>query len=193
MNRYLVVIAALFLAAPALAEDYYVGASLGGYAYEESSIEISESTIGIYAGWKLLPNVAIEGQWIRWSEGEDSIFEPVSEITNTYTISSVDTLALYAKPSITIADSLDVYGKIGFSRISGDFEITEVGPVGCGFASCNYVDNSSYEDSGTDIIWGVGGEYNLPNAVGLRAEILNFEVADESTVTYLLSAHYRFD
>ena len=66
----------------AIAEDFYVGASYGLYTYEESGIEVSESTIGAYAGWKILPNLAVEGQWIHWSGGNDSI-ESATGYSNT--------------------------------------------------------------------------------------------------------------
>ena len=77
--------------------------------------------------------------------------------------------------------------------MSGEREITEISPVGCGFAVCIYVNTYTVKELSTDVIWGVGGEYDMPNGFGIRAEVVGIEVADEPAITYLLSAHYRFD
>jgi hypothetical protein len=192
VKRFFVSFVAVLAATPAFAEDFYVGASYGLYSYEETGIEISESTIGAYAGWKILPNLAVEGQVIHWSGGDDS-FEPATGYTNIMEFISFDTLALYAKPSLTVSEGLGVYAKLGFARFSGDIELTFISPVGCGFAVCTDEDNFTTKYSDTDLIWGAGGEYDMPNGFGLRAEVVGFTVADENTFTYLLSAHYRFD
>lgn len=193
VKRLFVSLIAVLVTTPAFAEDFYVGAGFGFYSYEEPGIEISESTIGAYAGWKILPNLAVEGQWIQWSGGYDSIFEPATGTSIILGINSFDTLALYAKPSLTVSEGFDVYAKLSFASLSGDIEVTYISPVGCGFAVCTDVETFTDKSSDTDLIWGVGGEYNMPNGFGLRAEVVGFEVADERAFTYLLSAHYKFN
>jgi hypothetical protein len=192
VKRLFVSFVAVLVTTPAFAEDFYIGASYGLYSYEETDIEISESTIGAYAGWKIWPNLAVEGQWLQWSGGNDS-FDPAPGYSNIVDIKSFDTLALYVKPSLTVSEGLGVYAKIGFARLSGDIELTYISPVGCGFAVCQDVNIVTVEYSDDDVIWGVGGEYDMPNGFGIRAEVVGFTIADEPTFTYLLSAHYGFD
>ena len=108
-------------------------------------------------------------------------------------IKSFDTSALYAKPSLTVSEGLDVYAKLGFARLSGDIELTYISPVGCGFAVCTDLNIVTVEYSDTDFIWGVGGEYDMPNGFGLRAVVVGFTVANEPAFNYLLSAHCRFN
>ena len=190
MNRILVSLVAVLSITPAFAEDFYVGASFGAYSYEEYGIEISESAIGAYAGWNMRPNLAFEAQLIQWSDGSDS-FEYAPGSTATVEITSFDALAVYAKPSLTISEGLGVYAKLGFAKVSVDYEITFVSPCCC--PGCFDVNNFTAAESDTDFIWGVGGEYDMSNGFSLRAEVVGFDVADERAFTYLLSAHYRFD
>ena len=106
-------------------------------------------------------------------------------------ITSFDALAVYAKPSLTISEGLGVYAKLGFAKLSVDYEITSVSPCCC--PGCFDVNNFTAAESDTDFIWGVGGEYDMSNGFSLRAEVVGFDVADERAFTYLLSAHYRFE
>jgi len=191
VKRILVLLVALFATTPAFADGFYVGASVGMYAYEESVLEISDSSIGVYGGWKILPNLALEGQWIHWSAGSDSVFDPASGITVDLTFNSFDTLALYAKPSLRVSDSFDLYAKLGFAQMTGDFEATITTPCCC--PGCVDVQNLAAEDSETDVIWGAGGEFNMANSFSIRAEVVGFEVFEEGSFTYLLSGHYRFN
>jgi len=126
---------------------FYLGLAYGLSSVTEdiegqTGLDEDYSAVMIQAGYKFNPYVAIEGRY--WFGLAEEI-APNTDLT-------VDTWAIYVKPSYPITESFDVYGLLGYGNSEGTIAQT-------GFAD----DTETF----VGFAWGAGVAYSLTESVAL--------------------------
>ena len=145
----------------------------GGYApvFADTTCSADNKDTGlkVFAGFQLNPNAALEFGWVDLGEatikGTDSFFG------TTNATWKADGLYVAGIGSIPVGSAASFFGKIGLFRWKADLKID----TDFGFASD--------DDSGTDLLFGIGASFNLGSSAALRLEWERFsDVGDSSSV-----------
>jgi len=164
-----VFISTFCFASGANAEGVYAGFSLGNASLDESEID---SAVGwkLFGGYEVSDNIAIEGGYTSFGEMDISDFwySATLEITG---------FELAAVGSYPINDQLSLLGKLGFLRWDAEFDFSGLGSV---------------STSGTDIFFGLGGQYNLSDNLDVRATWERYTVEDTDADLLSASVVYSF-
>ena len=189
---------ALLASAPAFAADdsgWYVGAGLGNFALSSEGIDISEGGLEIntgrdfdgsdfafkiLGGWQLNKYIAFEGEYFDGGSADDkfdfSYSDPDISFDGQLTIQVDTTGWVFSGLGILpLGDSFNVFAKLGFVMWDADADgvVKFLG---------DKVSGSLGSESGTDFAWGIGGTWNITDAMGLRAEYQQFEISDFNNV-----------
>jgi hypothetical protein len=159
--------ALLLSAAPALAVDngIYLGGSVGqsGVEFDESlegenfSFDGDSTGFKVIAGWRFLDWLAVEGNYIDFGSGDDTI-EGVKFETD---VSGVSLSAVGFLP----VGPVDLFARIG--AINWDADLSAPGFSG--------------SDDGTDLTYGVGAQFRVWS-LSISAEYEQFDVDAADTV-----------
>jgi len=177
MNWKTIVVAGLFLASfsfisatDADAGGAYVGVSVGNASPEDSAFD---SAVGwkAFAGYGINNNLAVEGGYTSFGEMDGPTIQGFS--------TSVEPTGfeLAAVGRYPINDQFSLFGKLGF--LAWDFEVNVAGL-------------SAGSTTGTDIFFGVGGEYNLSGNLGVRATWDRYTIEDDNVDLLSASVVYSF-
>jgi OOP family OmpA-OmpF porin len=136
---------------------WYVGASVGqskspdfcGLAFGFGTCDGTDTAYGIFAGYKVNKNLAMEFGYHQL--GDVSLNAPGT--TLTFKTETYDLVALGMLP---VADRLALYGKLGiyYGKVKGSTNIPGSGISG----------------AGNDLTYGVGGQYDITDTLGIRLE-----------------------
>jgi OmpA-OmpF porin, OOP family len=152
-----------FIAAPAVAADegFYVGADLGAVSYSNATVpNQTESypnpgSVRIAGGYNFVPYLGVE---VAYSVIGDSTVD----YSNASTILKASVLQVAAVGTYSINDKFDVFGKLGMAsnsvKVSGSGAAAGLG----GSAST------------TNLMFGFGGQYNINQHFGIRAQYVDF-------------------
>ncbi|HXU93675.1 MAG TPA: porin family protein [Gallionella sp.] len=158
-----------FVAAPAVASDFYAGAKLGQAKYSYSNLTKNNPTaFGVFGGYSFNQNFAVEAEYID-----------LGNINSAATTNKISAWGLSAVGSYPFNDSFSVFGKLGYARTS-----LKQGPV-------------AYTANNNSATYGLGGQYNVNQTVGIRFGWDRYKVGDANTNTananlYSVGAVFKF-
>jgi OOP family OmpA-OmpF porin len=161
-----------------VAPGYYAGLSLGQGSIDVEGLDESDTAFKLFGGYTFNEYFAVEASYIDGGSPEKSVAmfglrSAISADVSALNVSAVGRLALN--------DAFTLFGKAGLARYEVDGSIrVEDDWFGDWY-------EMSFEDSGTELSFGVGGEYSF-GQFGLRAEYESIE--DLSVLS--IGGTYRF-
>ncbi|WP_269531904.1 porin [Chitinimonas sp. BJYL2] len=162
------------IATPVMADGFYVGADAGRSKYSFDGGSENDTTLGIFAGYDVHPNFAIEAGYRTFGEisGSDEGVALAVEATGPQA-------SLIAKTQI--ADGVDVYGRFGVMSVK--LKAT---------ASMGGV-SASESETKARTLFGLGARYAVTKEFGVRAEYTQVAKWDDLKLsTFTVGADYRF-
>lgn len=143
---------------PAVAADngIYLGASVGQSGLEIDDFDYDASATGykVIAGWRFLDWLAVEGNYIDFGSGDDSV-------GGTKVETEADGISLSAVGFLPVGP-VDLFARVGAVDWSADISSPGLGSDG---------------DDGTDLTYGVGAQVRVWS-LSIRAEYEMFDVSD---------------
>lgn len=148
----------------------YVGVGVGKVDLDEETFD-DPTGFELIGGYTINENFAVEVSYVDFGKASDN--EPPE-----FKISA-DSLTVGAVGIIPIESKVELFAKVGFH--SWDIEATQAGY------------GKIAEDDGTDLFWGLGGNYKLSDqaAIGVKYMKYDFGSDVDSDVT-MLSATFRY-
>lgn len=140
----------------------YVGASFGQADYD--ILDDDDSAIKVFGGFQLNPNVAVELSYVDL--GEVSVTAP------GLGSASVESSGLgVAIVGMSSSGGIGFFGKAGFFNF--DTDVTLSGPIAQELFGASSISDS---DTGTELFFGVGLNFDLNPKFGLRAEWEHYDL-----------------
>ena len=159
--------------AAAAAGDFYAGIGGGAYGVESGEFDDSAPTMGLIGGYRINQYVAFEASYLRMFTAEDAIGGSAVELDG-------DVWGLSTTLSYPLADRFQAFGRLGWSYYDTTMEIDGVN------------ERVKLNDYGDDFAWAVGGNYDISDRLGLRAEYGQIAIDDGDTDFLSLSLTYGF-
>ena len=157
----------------------YVGAGAGRSDIDASdngvSFEDSDTGWKVFAGYAFNEYFAVEGAWVDFGDFNDNIFDPFFGISLPVSL-DLDGFSVSGVGSYPIGESASVFGKVGVW--SWDVDAKALG--------------ISSDDSGTDVMFGVGGSYSFTDALSVRAEWERFKADSDDADLISISGVFSF-
>ena len=207
----------MLVASPAMAADdsgFYVGAGLGSFSLQSEAIMFdygglefdtgrdfdgSDFAFKVLGGWQLNKFIAFEVEYFDGGNPEDkfdfSYSDPEFEAEGQITIEADTSGWIFSALGIwPLGDSFNLFAKLGFVTWSVDGDAV-IKASGTAFGK-PFDDKESFSlgsEDGTDFAWGIGGTWNITDAMGLRAEYQQFEISDFNSVDLATASFiYKF-
>lgn len=175
MRRHILsgLVAALALASvPAIAADngIYLGGSIGQSSLDIDEVSYDASATGykLIAGWRFIDWLAIEGNYVDFGSGDDSI-------AGTRIETEADGISLSAVGFLPVGP-VDLFARVGMIDWSADLSSPGIG---------------SESDDGTDLTYGVGLQFRVWS-LGIRAEYELFDIEDADVDMISLGVTWTF-
>lgn len=158
---------------------FYGGASIGQAFFDNCQREESstgnidcknssdENAWKIFGGYKVMPNVGFEGAYIDFGQPTAEFSDGTSTVTG---VGEATGFSLAAVGSAPVADSLELFGKLGVARWELDT-----------YNASSPNEKVIYEGSG--LLIGAGANVNINQNVGIRGEIEHFDDLDINLLT----------
>ncbi len=109
-----------------------------------------------FAGYKVMPNFAIEGAYIDFGSA-------TKEVEGDYEADiSLKGVSLMGVASTSITDDIDVFGKFGVMRFKAD----------------TWAEDEDISVSGTELAIGAGASMNVSDNIAIRGEVEHFDDLD---------------
>lgn len=129
----------------------------------------------VFGGYKVAPNLAIEGSYIDFGEGEADGSIPVIPGVNTAPNATALTtnatgFGVSGVASAPVNDQVSLFGKVGFLAWERE-TVATVGNVGV----TNSTVKQTADTDGVDLSLGAGAEYKINENWGVRGEVEHFE------------------
>jgi OOP family OmpA-OmpF porin len=139
-----------------------------------TTIDESDTSWKLFAGYKFNENFAVEGSYADLGE---ATFGSIVTAPTTGSVSAswgAKAWSIAAVGILPVTDQLEVFGKIG-----GHFSNVDLSATGSGGGSTVTV---SRDDDGYGLLLGVGASYSLTKNIAVRAEWERYkDVGDENT------------
>lgn len=167
-STLLAAVLAAGLNAPAvLAAGWYAGAGVGQAEYDGLSDEGTSAKL--FLGYSFNANAAVEFAYVDTGEGEqDTVFGDLTASTDGFEVSLVG--------SLPVNNSVSFLGRLGL--YNWDLE-TELG-------------GASASDSGTDLTYGLGVQFELGKSAALRGEYQIYDIDGDDIDNIGISVLFRF-
>ena len=139
------------------------------------SVDCSDSNAWkIYGGYKIAPNLALEGAYVDFgktkADGTIPAISGVNNVANPASIESSGTaLNVSGVASTEIADNINAFGKMGIASWTRKSTVA-VENVGTSGATLS----QEIKDDGVDLSLGAGAEYKVDDNWGIRGEYEHF-------------------
>lgn len=177
-------------AAPALAGDVYVAASVGqssidvnqgrldgllrsaGAVAVSSSVNKTDTAYKIQMGYQFNPNIAIEGGYIDLGNTKYSASFTGGNASANSKAAGLNIAALGILP---INESFSVFGKLGMINAKVETTVSANGPGGAASASAS---STNWKPN-----YGFGATYNVNKQFGIRAEYEQFSKLGDANKT----------
>lgn len=124
-----------------------------------NTAKFSPSAISGVVGYQFTPNLAVEGL-VGFGAGKGDI--KVNGVDSTVDGKVKNAIGVFFKPSFAVSDSIDLFGRIGWVRT--ELEVSAAGV--------------SVSDSGNDVAYGVGANFNLSKTSYIQANWMNYYKKD---------------
>lgn len=147
------VLLSVFIAAPAVAGDYYGGIKVGKAktSFDNTVLSTDSSTIfGLLGGYTFSPNFAVEAEYADLGKATESI--SASDMKSSE-------LGLSAVGSFPINQDFSVYGKLGV-------------------ASATTKEAGAADAKRSAVTYGLGGQYNASSTIGIRLGYDHYDLGD---------------
>lgn len=151
----------------AQAQGWYAGAGVG--QADLDVLDESDTSMKIFVGHQFNPNFAVEFAYVDLGEAE-------ANILGVDVTASADGFELTAVGLLPLANNFNLLGRVGFLNWDADYDAGAL----------------SGSESGTDLTFGVGVQYDMSNTVAFRAEYQMYDVDDEDVNNLGVSALFRF-
>jgi OOP family OmpA-OmpF porin len=156
MKKYfrVAIIGTFFLSTATFAQNGYLGFGVGSASYSEGPIDDSGTGFNIYGGYKANENFGFELQYTDFGKQEGTY----TYYNNTFdTTAEISGLGLSAVGFLPFSDSFDLFLKLGVFAwdIDGSIENASFG-------------SHSGSDDGSDLLFGLGAEYQLSEQFSIR-------------------------
>jgi OOP family OmpA-OmpF porin len=218
--------AALCAAQPTLAGDsgFYVGADIGtmsvdvdkggldslfedllaseGLFFDGSSdVDDSDTTYGLTVGYRFMPYLAVEGQYLDLGEASYSARGDLSDFETFLATADIDAtidssgFALSVLGILPIQDVWEVYARLGmyFGDTDADFSVT----LDDGVESVT--ESMGDSESEQEFFYGIGGGYTFNETWNVRIEYTIFQDIGDEDLTgesdldrFVIGLNYRF-
>lgn len=159
-------IAALaFTAASAQAEGSYLELGYGAMKYSEPGISLTPTAARVIYGQDMSENLAIEGMAAAGISNGNTTYSGVGitlKLDNAY--------GVYIKPKLKINDSVEVFGRAGYTHISGT--ATATGNRG----------SLTLDMSGGDTSFGIGAKVAISKNIYAVVDYMSYYSKDKVTV-----------
>jgi opacity protein-like surface antigen len=159
MKKFAIIGAALFAAAAVQAQQanspVYAEVGYSALKYQEDGLntDVKPGALRGIVGYELNPNLALEGM-VAFGVKDDTVnvsgFNVKGELKNAY--------GVYIKPKITVAEGLEIFGRLGWSHAKVKAS----------------VGSFSMSDSGSDVSYGVGLSYAFMPKAYVSADYMNY-------------------
>jgi OOP family OmpA-OmpF porin len=135
----------------------YVGGSIGqasvdlcneARAIGATRCDDEDTGFKLIGGYNFTDNFAVEGSYADFGSVS-------ARATGLHVRADATALAIAGKGTVALSDALSVFAKAGFARWDADVSVTGIG---------------GDDDSGTDLLYGVGGEYSFSERLAIRGE-----------------------
>lgn len=175
-------VTALLAAPVATAEGWSIGLGIGESELDDfcdlaTGISCDDTDTGtrFFAGYDLNENFRIEGFWVDLGE-----VDARNSATGGFVEAESDGIGIALMPMLPASDQVDVFGKIGLFRWDSDLRTNAFGPT------------ESFDDDGTDLLFGGGVRLRLGDRFSLRGEWEQFELDDEDVTLLSVGGELRF-
>lgn len=154
-------------ASNAMAAGWYAGAGVGQAEYDGLSDE--GTSMKLFLGYSFSPNGAFEFAYVDTGEGEeDTPFGDFEVSTDGFEISAVGFLP--------VNQSVSFLGRLGLYNWDAEAELG----------------GASGSDSGTDLTYGFGVQFELSKAAALRGEYQVYDIDGDDIDNIGVSVLFRF-
>jgi hypothetical protein len=157
---------------PAVAADngIYLGGSVGQSSLQVDDFNYDADSTGykLIAGWRFLDWLAVEGNYIDFGSGDDSV-------DGTRIESEADGVSLSAVGFLPVGP-VDLFARVGAVDWSADLSSSGLG---------------SESDDGTDLTYGVGAQFRVWS-LSIRAEYEIFDIEDADVDMISLGVTWTF-
>lgn len=142
--------------------DNYLGGSLGktsadGFCETLQNCESADKSWKLFAGVRVNENIVVEGGYVNFGEqtGQDSN-NAISQKATAFTLAGV--------AGFSMNDQIELFGKAGVARWSQEYTVND----------------AKSDNNGTDVLVGMGANYDLGDNMGIRAEWERFKDVGEA-------------
>lgn len=157
---------------PAVAADngIYLGASVGqsGIQIDDFDYDADATGYKIIAGWRFLDWLAVEGNYVDFSSGDD-------RVAGTRIETEADGISLSAVGFLPVGP-VDLFARVGAIDWSADLSSPGIASGG---------------DDGTDLTYGVGAQFRVWS-LSIRAEYEMFDIEDADVDMISLGVTWTF-
>lgn len=176
MNKTKIISAILLtlgLTVDALAESgFYGGAGIGQATIDAcdgvTNCDDEDTSWKVFGGWEMNSNIAFEAGWVDFGEVSGTV-------AGSAVSAEADGWTLAAKGILPVNEQFGVFGKFG--TIIWDVE-------GSGAAS-------DFDDDGTDLMYGLGGQYMFTDQLGIVGEWEWYDI-DSDIDLFSIGALFKF-
>lgn len=156
----------------AQAQGWYAGAGIGQADYDVLSEK--DTSFKLFAGYSFNPNVAAEFGYVDLGEAEVSGGGASASV-------SADGLEATVVGVLPVGNNVSLLGRVGLFNWDAEAKATIPG-----FGS------ASGSDSGTDLTYGFGAQFDLQKSFALRAEYQVYDVDGDDVNNLGVSGVFRF-
>ena len=146
-------------------------AELGYTQLKTNGSDVKPSALRGIVGYEFHPNVAVEGMLafgIRSDEQTVAVPSPLGGFaTGTAKVKLSNAYGVYVKPKVNVADSVELFGRLGYTRakFKGDTTVTVPG-VG------SFSESDSSSDGG--VSYGVGANFKVSPAAYVGVDYMRY-------------------
>ncbi|HAF44431.1 MAG TPA: hypothetical protein DCK83_05690 [Gallionellaceae bacterium] len=160
---------AIFVAAvatPAVAADngFYVGANLGRAAVSGAPYtgfeKSSDTSLSFLGGYQVNKNLALELQYTDFGKVYAQAAHPITTTATSFSVVGM----------LPVSESIAVFGKLGYASTSLKVD-------------CNICTPANYSVTRTAVAYGLGAQYNISQALGIRIGYDKYAIGSTSDQT----------
>ncbi len=159
----------------------YVSAFIGQSEADIADFNDDDTSYRIGGGFRVNENFAVEGYYVDYGAAEETYPSPPFG-EGTVTVEATAFL-FQAVGLFPVSPAVDLYGKAGLAIWDGELCDDDPDP---------FFGKQCFDDDGTDLVFGFGGNFDISKQVTLRAEYEMTEFDDLDVTTIMLGLNVAF-